>query len=404
MENKILVAYASTHGSTQEVAGVVAAILREHGLTVDLQTARQVRSLEGYGAVVLGAPLYMFHLHKDALRFLSRHQKALSGGLPGGSLPVAIFAGGPFAAADGSVDENAWQEVRKQLDQELAKFPWLRPLTVEVIGGRFDPGNLHLPWNLLPALRNIPASDLRDWEAIRTWASRLATQLQPVLVQLKRRIAMKSATGVYASTFGAVMALAGIEHGIGEILQGNAAPEGIMILSWPGSEFFRGLGGEPAMTVVPNLLLTGILAVLVSLALLIWSVLFVHRKNGGLIMILLSLTLLLVGGGIFPPVFGMLIGLVATRIHSPLSWWRAHLSEDIRRSLAKIWPWSYTVCLIAWPAVFPAGYLFGEKYPAIILVILCTALGTLILTVLASFAYDAGRSMGTGSPKLQPGT
>ena len=55
MENKVLVAYASTHGSTQEVAGVVATTLREHGLTVDLQTARQVRSLEGYGAAVLGA-------------------------------------------------------------------------------------------------------------------------------------------------------------------------------------------------------------------------------------------------------------------------------------------------------------------------------------------------------------
>lgn len=180
MEDKVLVAYASTHGSTQEVAGAVAATLREHGLTVDLQAARQVRSLEGYGAVVLGAPLYMFHLHKDALHFLVRHQKALSDGLPGDSLPVAIFAGGPFASADGSVDENAWQEVRKQVDQELAKFPWLRPLALEVIGGKFDPANLRLPWSLLPALRNIPPSDLRDWEAIRAWASRLAMQLQPV--------------------------------------------------------------------------------------------------------------------------------------------------------------------------------------------------------------------------------
>jgi len=92
---------------------------------------------------------------------------------------------------------------------------------------------------------------------------------------------MKNATRVFTSTFGAIMALAGIEHGIGEIFQGNIAPSGIMILSWPESEFFRNLGGEPAMTVIPNLFITGILAILVSLALLIWSVLFVHRKNGG---------------------------------------------------------------------------------------------------------------------------
>jgi menaquinone-dependent protoporphyrinogen oxidase len=170
MQIKVLVAYASTHGSTREVAEEVASTLRAHALAVDLQPMRDVRTLEGYGAVVLGAPLYMFHLHKDARRFLSRHQKALAG-----SPPVAIFAGGPFGSGDG----NEWQEVRKQLDQELAKFPWLRPVATEVIGGRFDPTALRFPWNLIPALRQMPPSDLRDWDAIRHWASTLAAQLQP---------------------------------------------------------------------------------------------------------------------------------------------------------------------------------------------------------------------------------
>lgn len=205
---------------------------------------------------------------------------------------------------------------------------------------------------------------------------------------------MKSATRVYAATFGAIMALAGIEHGIGEITQGSVAPNGIMILSWPESEFFGSLGGEPAMTVIPNLLITGILAVLVSLALLLWSVLFVQRKKGGLIMILLSAAMLLVGGGIFPPLFGILIGVVATRIHSPLTWWGRHLSSGSRRFLAKLWPWSFTACIVAWPAVFPVGYFFGERYPAFILVVLFLALGTLLLTVLCSFAYDVQRQEG----------
>ncbi len=170
MENNILVAYASTHGSTQEVAEVIAEALRDQGLTVDLQLARDVRKLDGYSAVVLGAPLYIFHLHKDALRFLSRNWEAFTSGLP-----IAIFAGGPF----GKGDEEEYKEVQRELNQELAKFPRLKPVAVEIVGGRFDPARLRFPWNLIPALRQMPPNDLRDWPAIRAWAASLVELFQP---------------------------------------------------------------------------------------------------------------------------------------------------------------------------------------------------------------------------------
>jgi len=94
MSARILVAYTTRNGSTQEVAEAVATTLREHGLEVDIQPMRQVRTLADYQAVVLGAPLYMFRWHKDALRFLSRHREALT------ERPVAIFALGPFHDVD----------------------------------------------------------------------------------------------------------------------------------------------------------------------------------------------------------------------------------------------------------------------------------------------------------------
>ena len=174
METKVLIAYASSYGSTQEIAEVISETLRSQGLTVDREPIRNVRTLEGYSALVLGAPLYMFHWHKDALRFLSQHRKILAD-----HLPVAIFAGGPFDKGD----ENAWQEVRALFDRELAKFPWLTPISVEIVGGKFDPTKLRFPYNLIPVLKKMPASDLRDWEAIRTWASSLAKQFLPDLPQ-----------------------------------------------------------------------------------------------------------------------------------------------------------------------------------------------------------------------------
>jgi hypothetical protein len=203
---------------------------------------------------------------------------------------------------------------------------------------------------------------------------------------------MNHSTRAFVSTFGAIMALAGIEHGIGELLQGGVTPGGVMIQSWPNSAFFRNVGGEPAMTVIPNLQATGILAILLSLALLVWAALFVQRKWGGLVMILISIVLLLAGGGIFPPILAILIGVVATRIHSPMTWWRTHLSPDARQFLASLWPWSFAACVIAWPLMFagPAllGVFFGPERSGLVWALILLALGTLLSTVLTGFARD----------------
>ena len=64
--------------------------------------------------------------------------------------------------------------MRGQLDKALAKCPWCKPVDIEIFGGTFDPALLRFPWNLVPALSMMPPSDIRDWTAIRTWASNLA--------------------------------------------------------------------------------------------------------------------------------------------------------------------------------------------------------------------------------------
>ena len=168
MSASILVAYATKYGSTQEVAETIAATLRKGGQAVDCQPAKKVRSLDGYGTVVLGAPLYMFRWHGDAKGFLSRHRQALL------ERPVAVFALGPFHD-----DAKERQDARAQLDKELLKFPWFAPVTIEIFGGKFDPAELRFPMNLIPALKQMPPSDVRDWTAIRAWASGLAAQLAP---------------------------------------------------------------------------------------------------------------------------------------------------------------------------------------------------------------------------------
>jgi menaquinone-dependent protoporphyrinogen oxidase len=168
MNDRLLVAYATLHGSTREIAERIASQLRQAGLDVDVLPAGKVRSLQGYSAVVLGTALYMFRMHKDARRFMTRHQQAISGGIP-----LAIFAGGAYGPNAGADSV----EIRTRLNQELAAYGWLHPVCVKIVGGRFDPARLHFPWNLVPALRNGQPSDARDWDDIAVWAAELPEAL-----------------------------------------------------------------------------------------------------------------------------------------------------------------------------------------------------------------------------------
>ncbi len=163
--SEVLVAYASKYGSTREVAEAVGTALREGGTAADVRPARDVDDLDGYSAVVLGAPLYFFRWHSDARHFLRRHKKALL------DLPVAVFALGPT----NDVPED-FAETRKQLDRALAKFEWLSPRSVMLFGGKLDPAALRFP-DSNPAMKNMPASDIRDWDAIRAWAGGLPEAL-----------------------------------------------------------------------------------------------------------------------------------------------------------------------------------------------------------------------------------
>jgi hypothetical protein len=227
---------------------------------------------------------------------------------------------------------------------------------------------------------------------------------------------MRNATRITVSTFGVLAGLAGLEHGLGEALQGNVAPDGMMIASWSDSELFRIVAGEPAMTIIPNLLITGILAILCSLAFLAWVTLFIHKKNGGLVLILLSFVLLLVGGGFGPPLLGTILGVTATRINAPLTWWRTHLPAGLKRFLGALWPWSFAVCLIAWLYMFPGSilldYFLGVGNEMTIPIAALLAFGSLLLTIVAGFASDSqwqadsqqAPSMMSGRPVSQVGS
>jgi menaquinone-dependent protoporphyrinogen oxidase len=149
--SRILVLYATKHGSTRQVAEGIAIAAQASGADVRVVPAGSVREpLAGWDLVVLGAPLYSGRWHRDAHRFLKRHRAELA------PVPVAIFGMGPRRD-----DEEAWQRSRAQLDRALARLPWLVPVAVALFGG------------VDPPSRNRVRRDLRDWTEIGTWTRKV---------------------------------------------------------------------------------------------------------------------------------------------------------------------------------------------------------------------------------------
>jgi hypothetical protein len=208
----------------------------------------------------------------------------------------------------------------------------------------------------------------------------------------KNHITHISASSLTAGMFGILAGLGGITHAIGEILQGNVTPAGLIINSWTEGPIATNMGGEPGMTIIPNLLITGILNLILSSAVVIWAAFFVNHENGGWILILLSTGMLLVGGGFGPPMIGILAGVAGLGIGASLTWWRTRFPANLIHFLAALWPWIFAISLIngvflVIGSVFLV-YFTGLNNPDLFTNSFFLAVLSLLLLIFTGRAYD----------------
>ena len=169
MSDRVLVAYGTKFGATAEIAEAIGTAIRVAGLEVEVTRARDVRSLEPYGAVVLGSAVYMARWRRDAMRLLRRHRRELA------RRRVWLFSSGPVGEDTGSPEQRErWTKPKRV--QRLAGEIGVREHVV--FGGRVsdDAGGFlrrKMAQNAPPELR-----DRRDWGAIEAWAQRIAAALE----------------------------------------------------------------------------------------------------------------------------------------------------------------------------------------------------------------------------------
>jgi hypothetical protein len=156
------------------------------------------------------------------------------------------------------------------------------------------------------------------------------------------------------------------------------------------------------MSLVPNFLASGVLTVLVSMALIAWALLFVPKRGSALAILLMSASLLVVGGGFGPPLLGIVLGIGATRLVARSTWWDRSAPPAVRRTASRCWPWALGLAVAAWILVMPgtmildrlAGLEIAER--AVIVFTPAAFLG-LIGALLTASARDADTCVQSGA-------
>jgi menaquinone-dependent protoporphyrinogen oxidase len=165
----VLVAYASAHGSTREIAERIAARLRSRGVSAEAACVDSVASLDGYRAAVVGSAVHDRGWLPGAARFLERNTDGLL------QRPVWLFAVGmPAALARPLRRPLAAVEAR----QLFRRFAGLHPRGTRLFSGVVDPGQFSQRVSRI-ALRAMGGryGDFRDWPAIEAWADEIAAAL-----------------------------------------------------------------------------------------------------------------------------------------------------------------------------------------------------------------------------------
>jgi hypothetical protein len=195
-------------------------------------------------------------------------------------------------------------------------------------------------------------------------------------------------TRLVAMALGVCVGVSGLDHGFFEALQGNTATPGLFVQAIGPAQRMWIYGTEDAFTMVPNFLLTGILAVIVGMLMIVWSIRYIDRPAGSRIFLLLGGLLFLVGGGVAMLVFLLFGWLVARRIHRPLAWVRPHLPGTVGRVLWKAGPGLVVVGLALYAVALEVaivGVVPGVSDPQQALTVCWAALVGLLASMALAF-------------------
>ena len=168
MDGRVLVAYATKYGATQEIAAAIGGALSSAGLAVDVLQVDRVKDVSSFRAVVLGSAVYVGQWRKEAVAFLVKHEQALS------ERPVWLFSSSPSGKGDPVQLMSGWKfpEAQKPIAERI------HARDTALFHGALDPEKLSLPEKLILKGVKAPLGDFRDFEVVRAWGLSIADALK----------------------------------------------------------------------------------------------------------------------------------------------------------------------------------------------------------------------------------
>jgi menaquinone-dependent protoporphyrinogen oxidase len=165
---KILVAVASRHGATTEIADeigkTVEAVLLDEGDTPEIHvlSTDNVTTVGEFDAVILGSAVYMGHWLDSAKKLAENQHEALH------AMPVWLFSSGP-------VGERVKPGEAPAAIPELVEALGARGH--RLFGGKIDRNSMRFAERAVVTALRVKDCDSRDWPTIRGWGREIAIAL-----------------------------------------------------------------------------------------------------------------------------------------------------------------------------------------------------------------------------------
>jgi menaquinone-dependent protoporphyrinogen oxidase len=165
MTAHVLIATASRHGSTLDIADEIARTLMGRGCEVVQQPAGEADGVKQFDAVIVGSAVYMGRWLPPSIAFVTRNGDELA------QRPVWLFSSGPIG------DPPLPDKDPEGIDELIARCG---ARGHRVFPGRLDPDRLGMGERFIVGMLRAPKGDYRDFPAVGAWANEICDEIDSI--------------------------------------------------------------------------------------------------------------------------------------------------------------------------------------------------------------------------------